>query len=311
MSVLVVGEALVDLIAKPNGETAAVPGGGPFNFARTLGRLGADVSFAGGISDDVFGQRISAMLVEDGVKQTLPIREGRLTTLALAALDASGAATYRFYIEGTAAPEVNIGDIELSEDLDALVVGTLGLVLEPAADATAALVAAAADTTLVFVDPNCRPQVITDEAGYRTRLDHVLRRADVVKVSADDLDYLGPGVDHLETVQRFLDRGAKVVLFTDGAAGVRIITQDADIVVPVPAVEVVDTVGAGDSFGGGFLAFWLSSGSTRADLANVERLTWAVGRAVEVARMTCQRVGANPPYLIELSVEGCPDVPTY
>ena len=301
VSVLVVGEALVDLISKPDGEVAAVPGGGPFNLARTLGRLGVEVSFAGGISDDVFGQRIAAMLAADGVTQALPTRAGLLTTLALAALDDGGAATYRFYIEGTAAPAVNDGDIELPEDLDALVIGTLGLVLEPAADATAAAVAAAAPTTLVFLDPNCRPSVITDEVGYRSRLERVLRRADVVKVSGDDLDYLSPGADHLDTVRGFLDQGVQVVLFTDGAAGVRIITATSETVVPVPAVEVVDTVGAGDAFGGGFLAFWLSSGSSRADLSDVARLTSAVEKAIIVARMTCQRVGANPPYLHELA----------
>lgn len=300
MTVLVVGEALVDLITKPNGDIVAVPGGGPFNLARTLGRLGADVSFAGGISDDEFGQRIASMLAADGVNRALPTRAGLLTTLAIAALDEGGAATYRFYIEGTAAPAINDGDIELPEDLDALVVGTLGLVLEPAAVTTAALVAQAAPDTLVFVDPNCRPQVITDEVGYRERLEQVLHRADIVKVSGDDLDYLNPGADHMATARGFLDRGVHVVLFTDGAAGVRIITADAERVVPVPVVEVVDTVGAGDSFGGGFLAFWLSSGSSRADLTDIDKLTWAVSKAVAVAQITCQRVGANPPYLHEL-----------
>ena len=125
----------------------------------------------------------------------------------------------------------------------------------------------------------------------------------MVKVSGDDLDYLNPDGDHRETVRGFLDLGVKVVLFTDGAAGVRIVTRDEEIVVPVPAVTVVDTVGAGDSFGGGFLAFWLAKGLTRADLGNRDHLRWAVTRAVTVAAITCQRVGANPPYRHELPAE--------
>jgi fructokinase len=303
MSVLVIGEALVDLITTPSGEVSAVPGGGPFNLARTLGRLGTDVSFAGGVSDDVFGQRISAMLSADGVAQVLPVRTGLLTTLALAALDDSGVATYRFYVEGTAAPAVGPGDISLPEGLLALAVGTLGLVLEPAADSTVKAVAAASDSTLVFVDPNCRPSVIADEAAYRERLNRVFQRADVVKVSGDDLEYLSPGLERLEAARGLLEHGVHVVLFTDGAAGVHIVTREDDMVVAVPTVDVVDTVGAGDAFGGGFLAFWLARGLTRADLNSPENLKWAVGRAVTVAAMTCQRVGANPPYLHELPAE--------
>ena len=301
MGALVIGEALVDLITTPSGEVSAIPGGGPFNLARTLGRLGVDVTFAGGISDDVFGQRIAAMLDADGVRQALPVRTGLLTTLALAALDEDGAATYRFYVEGTAAPAVKVGDVQLPEDLSALAVGTLGLVLEPAADATAAAVAAVSDSTLVFVDPNCRPSVINDEQRYRARLDEVLQRADVVKVSGDDLAYFSPDKDSIMAARGLLDHGVSVVLFTDGGEGVCVITPNDEFIVPVPSVEVVDTVGAGDSFGGGFLAFWLSRGLTRSDLGDHEQLRWAVGRAVTVAAITCTRVGANPPTLAELA----------
>jgi fructokinase len=107
----------------------------------------------------------------------------------------------------------------------------------------------------------------------------------------------------LEAARGLLEHGVHVVLFTDGAAGVHIVTREDDMVVAVPTVDVVDTVGAGDAFGGGFLAFWLARGLTRADLNSPENLKWAVGRAVTVAAMTCQRVGANPPYLHELPAE--------
>jgi fructokinase len=300
VSLLVVGEALVDLIVPPDGSIRAVPGGGPFNMARSAARLGATVAFGGGISDDAFGRRIAGLLHDDGVATPLPTRHGRPTTLALAELDSAGAATYHFYVDGTSAPAVDVGDLVLGPEVRVLAVGTLGLVIEPLAAASEALVAAAGDDVLVMVDPNCRPQIISDEAGYRARLQRVLQRADVVKVSGDDLAWLDPSSEPLDAARDLLAGGARVVLFTDGADAVRIITPDREVVVPVPGVDVVDTVGAGDSFGGGFLAFWETGGRTRDDLADLDLVRSEVERAIVVAGITCTRPGADPPFLHEL-----------
>ncbi len=300
MSLLVVGEALVDLIVAPDGSIRAVPGGGPFTMARSAARLGATVAFGGGISDDAFGRRICALLHDDGVETPLTTRHGRPTTLALTELDATGAATYHFYVDGTSAPDVAVGDLVLGPEVRVLAVGTLGLVIEPLAAAAEALVAAASDAVLVTVDPNCRPQIISDESAYRARLQRVLERADVIKVSGDDLAWLDPSSESLDAARDLLAGGARVVLFTDGAEAVRIITTDHEVVVPVPGVDVVDTVGAGDSFGGGFLAFWETGGHTRADLADLDLVRSVVERAIVVAGITCTRPGADPPFLHEL-----------
>ena len=300
MSVLVVGEALVDLIVSPDGSTSAIPGGGPFNTARTIARLGATVAFGGRLSDDAFGRRLQGLLAEDGVTLALPTRADLLTTLALAELDPSGAATYRFYTEGTAAPAVGPGDLALPQGTTLLSVGTLGLVLEPMASAAEALVSSLADDVLLVVDPNCRPKVIDDADAYRARIRRVVTRADVVKVSGDDLEFLYPGVPPREGARALLDDGAGLVLFTDGAASVRALADGWEDELPVPRVEVVDTVGAGDAFGGAFIAFWQRGGHGRAELADESLVRAAVAEAIVVAGITCQRVGADPPHLAEL-----------
>ena len=225
------------------------------------------------------------------------------TTLALAELDEGGAATYRFYFDRTSAPAVTDADAHgaVTAATTVLHVGTLGLVLEPMASSLEQLVADVGDDVLVFVDPNCRPKVIDDAPTYRARLHRVLARADVVKVSGDDLDFLAPGVDGLRACRDLLALGPQVVLFTDGAETVHVLERGGEsFSVAVPSVPVVDTVGAGDSFGGGFLATWVDAGLGRTDLGDRAALRTAVERAVVVAGITCTRAGAEPPRLTDL-----------
>lgn len=303
MTVVVAGEALVDLILRPDGSITAVPGGGPFNAARTLARLGIETAFLGGLSADRFGHDLRTRLEEDGVRLGMPVPLNLPTTLALAELDEGGAASYRFYFAGTSAPLVTAEDARAAFDAEATVlhVGTLGLVFEPMATTMEALVAGIGDDVLVFVDPNCRPLTIADRDAYIARLHRVLARADVVKVSGDDLEYLSPGVDGLAACSDLLALGPQVVLFTDGAETVHVLVRGGgSFSVEVPSVEVVDTVGAGDSFGGGFLATWVDAGLSRTDLADLPALRTAVERAVVVAGITCTRAGAEPPHLADL-----------
>jgi fructokinase len=303
MTVVVAGEALVDLILRPDGSISAVPGGGPFNAARTLARLGVPTVFLGGLSADRFGHDLRTQLEEDGVHLGMPTPVQLPTTLALAELDESGAASYRFYVAGTSAPLVTGDDARAAFDSAATVlhVGTLGLVFEPMATTMESLVAGIGDDVLVFVDPNCRPLTIPDRDAYIARLHRVLARADVVKVSGDDLDYLAPGVGGVQTCRDLLALGPQVVLFTDGAETVRVLTRGGgEFSVAVPPVDVVDTVGAGDSFGGGFLATWVDAGLDRTGLGDDAALQRAVERAVVVAGITCTRAGAEPPHLADL-----------
>jgi fructokinase len=296
--IVVAGEALIDLLVHPDGRLDAVPGGGPFNTARTIARLGGAVRFLGRLSSDRFGERLRASLSADGVDLSLAETTDLPTTLAIAELDDRGAATYRFHTAETSAPSLSRDAVRaaVATRPQAFHVGTLGLALEPIASALAGEIGAVGDETLVMVDPNCRPSVFGDRGAYLARLEPVLARADVVKVSGDDLAYLVPGTGSREAARSLLERGPAVVLLTDGGDGVVVLTRAATLDIPVPAVAVVDTVGAGDAFGGGFLARWIERGLGRAELADPVALRDAVTLAIEVAGITCRRPGADPPH---------------
>jgi fructokinase len=305
MTVVVAGEALVDLLLRPGGSLAAAPGGGPFNASRALARLGVDTAYLGALSDDRFGRLLRSRLEDDGVRLALPAPSPLPTTLALAELDEGGAASYRFYVEGTSAPQLTSEQARgaVGPGTTVLHVGTLGLVLEPMAASLEHLVAEVDDSVLVFVDPNCRPLVVPDRAAYLARLARVLARADVVKVSGDDLAYLAPDDEPLAAARALLGVdgvGPRVVLFTDGAAAVHVLTHTDDVTLPVPEIDVVDTVGAGDCFGGGFLATWVAQGRGRRDVTDLAAVRAATERAVLVAALACTRAGAEPPTLAEL-----------
>ncbi len=203
------------------------------------------------------------MLADDGVDLGCVVRTAEPTTLALASLDAIGAASWSFYTTGTAAAGLTPQDAlaALPAQVAALHVGTLGLVLEPLATALEAVVQRLAGETMVVVDPNCRPQVIDDPQTFRARLERVLAFADLVKVSEEDLAWLDPGRSRPAAARDLLERGPRAVLLTRGPDGATVITAGADTpIAPVPT-EVVDTIGAGDAFGGAFLAWWTRTAS--------------------------------------------------
>jgi len=301
-TVVVAGEALYDLVPQASGALSPHPGGGPFNTARTLGRLERPVAYLGRLSTDGYGERLAQMLAEDGVGLGSVVRTEEPTTLALAELDAAGVARYRFYAQGTSAPGLRLDDARrvLPPAAGALLVGTLGLVLEPIAAALEALVAEVAGATLVALDPNVRPTVIADEAAYRARLDRLLARADLVKLSEEDAEWLDPERSPVDTARSLLGAGPRAVVLTRGGDGAVALTADGETAVSAPPVEVADTIGAGDAFGGGLLAWWGAHGLDRDALTDHARLVEATRFACVVAAKTCERPGASPPTLAEL-----------
>ena len=295
--IVVAGEALIDLIVHPDGGVAAIPGGGPFNTARTIGRLGLEVAFLGRISTDGFGRRQAAELEADGVDLRWAPRTEAPTTLAIAELDDDGTAAYRFHLEGTAAVGLTLDEARaaLADAPAAVHVGTLGLAVEPVATAIAAAVAELPRTTLLMVDPNCRAAVIADANAYVGRLHRSLGRATIVKASVEDLAYISPGTTPVDAARFLVAAGAGVVLITDGPRPVRVVASGVAFEVVVPPVKVVDTVGSGDAFGGAFLARWIERGHGRAGTQDEAALREAVTLAIEVAGITGGRPGADPP----------------
>jgi len=224
------------------------------------------------------------------------------SALAVAELDETGGATYHFYLDGTAAPGLSGDGIPdpLPPEARAIHVGTLGLVLEPMATTLEALALGAADDVLVMLDPNCRPSATPDATALRARVQRLAARADVIKVSREDLELLFPGVAAGRAMSELLALGPSAILVTDGGRDVQVVAAAGAFTLPVPMVTIVDTVGAGDAFGGAFLQWWIGRGLGRADLADRVALQPAVEFAIRVASETCRRAGAEPPTAAEM-----------
>ena len=315
--IVVAGEALVDLLVLEDGSVTAAFGGGPFNAARTVARLGHRCRFVGRLSIDRFGTGLRAALVADGVEPGVLERCNEPTTLAAAELDDGGSASYRFYLEGTSAPSLlpehirpdaafdppldPAFDPAEAEHVDAVHVGSLGLVLEPMASTLLEWVRKRCADGLVMIDLNCRPLAVADHDHYRRMLIAFAGAAHVVKASTEDLEFLFPGDDPELAAARVLGIGATVVLLTDGSSPVRVIGAGGIRSVAVESVEVVDTVGAGDTFGAGFLTWWVDGGRGRGELDDLDTLARAATIGAAVSAITCSRVGADPPRRAELA----------
>jgi fructokinase len=302
--VVVCGEALMDLVFAEDGTLTPHAGGGPFNAARTAARLGTPTSFLARVSNDRFGQHLIERLVADGVDVSTVVRSEHPTMLALAELTATGAASYRFYVAGTATPELSPDDALalLPADVTVLCVGTLGLVLEPMAAASEALVAAVRGRAVVLVDPNIRPRLIEDRPAYLRRLARILSGADVVKLSDEDLAWIDPDRDHDDAATALLEAGPRLVVLTRGARGVTGYLGDQRIDVPGRSVAVADTIGAGDSVAGAILSSLHGHGHALLD--DPQLVETMLRLSVAVAAITVSRPGADPPTRAEVDLLG-------
>lgn len=301
--IVVCGEALWDVVAHADGTTRSTPGGGPFNTARAAARLGVPTSFLGRLSNDAFGQQLAERLAADGVSLELASIGCEPTTIANASLDAQGRAVYEFHVDGTAA--ANLSRVMLPEELGANVnaihVGSLGLVLEPMASTLQELVQRERGRRLVMLDPNVRPGLIDDRL-YRERLQSLIRSSTLVKASATDLAWLYPGLDQEALCEQLLAEGVLLLVITFGAEGAFGASRFARAYERAPQVEVVDTIGAGDAFGAALLGWLHEQGAIDVDLSlEVDQLQAALAFACRAAAITCTRAGAEPPWRRELT----------
>jgi fructokinase len=300
--IVVCGEALIDMISNGDGTQKAAPGGGPFNTARALARLGEPTAFLGRLSEDVFGRQLASLLVADGASLKLASVGPESTTIALADVDSEGFAEYQFLVHGTSAPNLTPEMVpeQFEPEVNALYVGTLGLVLEPMASTLAQLISREHGRRLVMLDPNIRIGLVPD-SEYRDRLHSAISQSTIVKASESDLAWLYPGLDHEQAADRILSDGVGLVAVTLGSRGAFGAHGDARLSVSAPHVEVVDTIGAGDAFGAALLAWLNDHDLIRADLSlKPDELRSALEFACLVASVTCARAGADPPTRADL-----------
>lgn len=306
--ILCCGEALIDMLPRKTADGSACfqpfPGGAVFNTAVTLGRLGAPAGMFTGLSRDLFGSRLAAHLEESLVDISLSQRSDRPTTLAFVTLT-DGQARYAFYDENTAGRMLDRAELmALPERTVALFFGGISLMVEPAATTYETLLLREAENRPVMIDPNIRPDFIRDEAAYRARLDRLIAAAAIVKVSDEDLHWImGPG-DLDDLARRLRAQGPRIVCVTEGAKGVRAFTEQGTVRANAHKVSVVDTVGAGDTFNGAFLAALHMAGALNhralADLSDAH-LADALDYASRAAAVTVSRQGADPPWQQDLA----------
>lgn len=310
--IVVCGEALVDVVQQGGGrhDTTAgglaplqpALGGGPFNVAITLGRLGSAVSLLSAVSTDTYGDAVLDALRAAGVGTALVQRRDEPTSLALATIADDGSAHYSFYVEGTADRAIDDPGA-LPPTVAAVTFGTLSLVLEPGATVYENLMRRCrAEGRVVVLDPNIRPAVIADPEAYRRRFRSWMSSVDVVKLSDEDAAWLNKGSAGSSTTDWLAD-GVAAVVTTEGASGLTVRTAVGEVSSPAPAVDVVDTISAGDSVLGGLVNHLdrrgrLTPGAVRS--LTLQQWREAAEFAAHVAAVTVSRPGADPPWAGEL-----------
>jgi fructokinase len=300
---VVVGEALVDLVGQRGSRTlVAHPGGSPANVALGLARLGDQVTLMTRLGRDAFGEMISAHLRSSGVRVEGGPAEGTSTSLAIATL-AAGIASYDFRIEW------DIGDLQpLPIETRCLHTGSLATALAPGRTQVEDLMGREHQRGRVTIsyDPNVRPALLGTPERARPDIERLVSLSDVVKVSDEDLQWLYPDRDDEEVARDWLGRGPVLVIVTRGGKGLYAVTAEMVVRRPAIPVDLVDTVGAGDSFTGGLLDGLrradLIGGVRRDALAAVDESTLIsiLDDAALVAAITCSRPGANPPTRAEV-----------
>jgi len=307
--ILTCGDALIDFVPgkAADGREALIPmvGGSCLNVAVGLARLEVPTGFVGGISTDLFGSMIADHASASGVDLSHATRTEDQTTLAFVRM-VGGESHYAFYDAGTASRNWTYrkGAIPLAT-IAAIHIGSTTLVHEQGAAETRAMVADAATFATISFDPNCRPNLVRDKEAYRAQMDAFAGNADLIKMSDVDFAYLYGGENYAAKAEALLASGSSLFVVTRGTKGAQAWHKSAGAIeVPAPAVEIVDTIGAGDSFQAALLFALHALGRIRRDEiggVSQDELRRALSFAATCAGLTCTRAGADPPRFDEVS----------
>lgn len=296
MSVLVIGESLVDVTEQPGEAERRTPGGGPLNIAVGMARLGETVSFLTDLGTDEDSDMLLEHLRESGVE--VLARPRGASSVAHARLAPDGSAEYTFTMRWEPDTELTRG-----RTWDLVHFGSLGAFLAPgAASVDAAVAAHQSVAALRTFDPNIRPGLIGSSENARRRFEELARNADVVKLSDEDAQWLYPDSSTDEQFERLLQIGPGLVVLTKGGEGSELATARLRVEVDAPVVRVQDTIGAGDAYMAALADGLLSRGVDRAHLPDLgEEELQAIGAcASTVSAIVVGRSGANPPWSSEL-----------
>ncbi len=301
------GEALIDMLPRSSESGAQmfepVVGGAVFNTAKALGRLGVSSGYFGALSEDAFGALLCDALDDAGVSHALCPRSKLPTALAIVSL-LKGTASYSFHFSDTAGLSLRAEDLpDIPDAVTGMHFGGISLVAEPCGSAYEALLMREKDRRLISIDPNIRPSFVTDETAYRGRLQRLLANSHVIKISDEDLHWMYPQQAPETVAKTWLDSSAKLVVLTRGEAGAQLYSHQGEAVVEAVPAEVVDTVGAGDTFVAGLWAGLAAAGvDNQSVLQSVELgvLERAVSYAQRAASISVSRAGADSPWLEEM-----------
>lgn len=312
MTFVVIGEALVDVVPAPDAPDATggsgtrdLPGGSPANVALTLGRLGHRPTLVTSLADDERGRLVRGWLEGSGVDVVASVPASGRTSSATVRLDATGSATYDFDLAWDLPADVLAQRVAGAGVVHA---GSIATVLDPGADVVEDALRSARGRALVSFDPNARPTITPDVDAVRERVERIVAACDLVKVSDEDLAWYFPGVPPLEAARRWAGLGAALVVVTFGGDGAAAVSASGAVEVRVPgvAVDVVDTVGAGDTFMGALLDALARLGAVgahardRLDALTPEQVEEALRWSARAAAVTVSRPGADPPTREEL-----------
>lgn len=300
-SCLVIGETIIDGIRDPQGDLVEYPGGSAANVAIGLARLGRRVDLATWFGSDPHGAVVRTNFKVNDVRVVPGSDRAKRTSTAVATIDGEGSATYEFDMDW------RVPEVHLDSSVQVVHTGSIATTMQPGADGVMEILRVASEFSTISYDPNLRPTIMGEAAKVAPRVEELVGVADVVKVSDEDLRWLYPGVEALEIARRWATQGPAVVLVTKGGAGAFATSATGvEVDVPAPAVQVVDTVGAGDSFTAGLIdKMWASNlvgAARRSHLQAVDQATLSeiVQWAIRCAAVTVSRAGADPAHRHEV-----------